>query len=64
MKKSNNHLRKSLKVVSLIIIASAVLLLVMNITFESEPGAVPLAMLLAGIVSFGVIHYRVPSQEK
>lgn len=49
---------KTRKTASLVVAALGVALLVMMVTTEGEPGALPLGLVLAGVVGYGVKGVR------
>lgn len=63
MKEEKSNLRTALKLLSLGIIAIGLILMVFKIVSDSEPGAIPLAIILAGAVAYGVTHFSVQSRK-
>ena len=49
---------KTLKTASLAVAALGLALLVMMVTTEGEPGALPLAMVLLGTMGYGAAKWR------
>jgi hypothetical protein len=46
------------KILPLVIMIMGTILLIYMIAYEGEPGALPLLILLIGIVWFGITRYR------
>lgn len=63
MRKKENNLRKALRFSSLAIVTIGVLLMIMQIVYDSEPGAIPLGLILMGAIVYGVVRFRMPSNE-
>lgn len=63
MKEEKSNLRKALKVSSVAVITIGVILMAMKIVADSEPGAIPLAMIMVGAVAYGVVHFRVSPRK-
>ncbi len=62
MKKAVGQNLKLSKALSLLTVIMGVILLVYMIVFEDEPGALPLFLVVTGIVWFIVNQYRIKKQ--
>lgn len=58
MKKKTNHPLRTQKIVSVITILFGAILLTYMVVVESEPGAIPLLIIIMGAVWFIISQYR------
>jgi len=59
MKNNITQTQKIGRIASLAILILGIALLIFMITFESEPGALPLLLVLTGTVWFSINQYRI-----
>ncbi len=64
MKTEKNNMLKMQKQISVIIIVIGIALMIMQITLESEPGAIPLLLIISGSVWHFITRARIRSLQK